>query len=173
MSDEPLAYLLHRFATDAATLRARAEQLSAKPPAHGPDAAASRRMADACDLVLAQLNSAAARAGDDLLGALEQLGPQLEAQAARAPDAYVRSVYGGAAARVQEVVVRTRAALDDTAPDDDALDEESNDDDLDDDDFDDDVDDDDLHEDALDDDTPNADEPHGRTAHQPPPPDAR
>lgn len=145
MEDEPLAYLLHRFATDATTLRARADHLGAKTPEHGPDAAASRRMADACDDVLQRLNALATLSDDALLSALAALGPALESRASGASDAYVRSVYGGAAARVDDVVSRTRAAqtADDLPDDADELDDDlGDDDDLDDDD----VDDDDLDE---------------------------
>ncbi len=132
MSDDPLTYLLDRFATDATTLRARAAHLAgAAPPAHGPDAAASLRMAEACELVLAMLNDLSTETDDEMLDALDGLGPELHALSERAEDAFVRSVYGGAATRVSEIVRRTRG--------DDA-------------DADDDVDDDDLPDDVADDD---------------------
>ena len=131
MSDDPLAYLLDRFATDATTLRGRATHLTGKPaPPHGPDAAASRRMAEACDHVLQQLRPLAGLPMPALLEGLAQLGPELESRAARAPDAFVRSVYGGAATRVAEIVQRTRQAMDDGADD---ADDEASDSDVDDD----------------------------------------
>jgi hypothetical protein len=112
MSDDPRSYLLDRFATDAATLRARASQLAGKPsPAHGPNATASERMAEACDHVATLLGDL----GDDVFGqlsALDNLLPRLAALAERAEDAYVRSVYGGAATRIAEIVAKERAALD-------------------------------------------------------------
>jgi hypothetical protein len=134
MSADPLTYLLDRFATDAVTLRARAAHLAgASAPAHGPDAAASLRMAEACELVIAMLNDLSTETDDEMLDALDGLGPELHALSERAEDAFVRSVYGGAATRVSEIVRRSRG------------DEADGDDD-------DDVDDDDLHDDVVDDD---------------------
>jgi hypothetical protein len=125
MADDPRSYLLDRFTTDAATLRARAAQLAGQPaPAHGPNAAASERMAEACDDVSTQLTGL-----DDLL-------PRLATLAERAGDAFVRSVYGGAATRIAEIVSKERDAehtddspddLEDAIDDDDALFDESDD----------------------------------------------
>ncbi len=109
MSHDVLTYLLDRFATDANTLRARAQMFAGKAsPEHGPDSAASMEMADACDRIVAMLNDLSHDDEDELLDALDTLGPELHALAERAPDEYVRSVYGGAATRLQEVVMRAR-----------------------------------------------------------------
>jgi hypothetical protein len=148
MADHPLTYLIERFSTDERTLLARAQQLGATVPSHGPDGAASRRMAEACAVVRTRLEGLAAESDSASLAALERLAPELEAQARRAPDQFVRSVYGGAATRVAEIVARTlaaqSAALDDAAegaaddePVDDAIDDAFSDDELDDDELDD------------------------------------
>jgi len=109
MSDDPLTYLLDRFATDATTLRARAAHLAGKnAPEHGPDSDASLRMAEACEDVLALLNDLSAESDDEMLDALDDLGPELHALSERATDAFVRSVYGGAATRISEIVRKTR-----------------------------------------------------------------
>jgi len=109
MSDDPLTYLLDRFATDATTLRARAAHLTGQnAPEHGPDAAASVRMAEACENVLALLNELSTQNDDEMLDALDDLGPELHALSERATDAFVRSVYGGAATRIADIVQRTR-----------------------------------------------------------------
>ncbi len=89
-------------------------------------------MAEACELVIAMLNDLSTETDDEMLDALDGLGPELHALSERAEDAFVRSVYGGAATRVSEIVRRTRG--DETEGDDD------------------DVDDDDLHDDIVDDD---------------------
>jgi hypothetical protein len=128
MANDPRSYLLDRFVTDAATLRARAEQLAATPPRHGPDAAASRRMATACDDIAARLRALPEELAAQLDG-LDALGPALRALADRAPDAFVRSVYGGAATRIADVAGKERAALDGESPEDDARDDEGVDDD--------------------------------------------
>ncbi len=122
MSDDPLTYLLDRFATDATTLRARAEQLAGKPaPAQGPDADDSRRMAEACEDVLALLNDITVEDDEEMLDALEALGPELQTLAERSAEPFLRSVYAGAAMRLDEVVRRARG--DDDAPDDDGDDD--------------------------------------------------
>jgi hypothetical protein len=109
MADDPRSYLLDRFTADAVTLRARAAQLAGKPaPAHGPDAAASERMAEACDHV-ATLVAELREDVTEQLAALEAMLPRLAALAERATDAFVRSVYGGAATRVAEIVSKERA----------------------------------------------------------------
>jgi hypothetical protein len=184
MSDDPRSYLLHRFLGDAATLRARAAQLAGAPPRHGPDAAASGRMARACDDVVAHLQPLpTAVAGQ--LDALEQLVPRLRALADGAADPFVRSVYGGAATRIADIVTRERAlAADDDAAggpgdaadedpahdaDEDADEDEDaaaddDDEDTDDDDDDEDTDDDDDDEDADEDEDADDDEDPDRPA---------
>lgn len=118
MTDDPRSYLLDRFTTDATTLRGRATLLAGKPaPAHGPNAAASERMAEACDHVVALLDDLSDNVVEQLEG-LDALLPQLAALAERATDAFVRSVYGGAATRIAEIVTKERSALaGDDAPD--------------------------------------------------------
>ncbi len=117
MTADPRSYLLDRFRTDAETLRARAAQLAGKPaPAHGPDASASNRMADACDHISALLQALP----DDVAGqlsALEQITMQLKPLVERAPDPFVRSVYGGAATRIAEIVTKERTAEEDADED--------------------------------------------------------
>jgi hypothetical protein len=141
MADDPRSYLLDRFTADAVTLRARAAQLAGKPaPAHGPDAAASERMAEACDHV-ATLVASLHEEVTEQLAALDDLLPRLAALAERATDAFVRSVYGGAATRIAEIVSKERAddGLDehddelksDAIDDDDIADRDADDDDLD------------------------------------------
>lgn len=138
MADDPRSYLLDRFTTDAVTLRARAAQLAGKPaPPHGPNAAASELMAEACDhvaMLIAELSDHVS----DQLAALDDLLPRLASLAEGAPDPFVRSVYGGAATRIAEIVSKERAdesaelldADDDSedAPDEDAFDDEEMDD---------------------------------------------
>jgi hypothetical protein len=171
------SYLLDRFRTDAVALRQRADAMGARgaAPVPGPDANMSRRMAAACERVVAMLE-AVPEADDSTqaMATLIALVPLLEqhaAQEAGAPP--VRAVYIGAATRIREVqaaelsaaTARTTRdsngahdanagstvhdALEDALDDsvDDALDEL--------DEHDDDVDDDDLHED-VDEDAPEA-----------------
>jgi hypothetical protein len=129
MADDPRSYLLDRFASDAATLRERAAQLAGKPsPAHGPDAVASERMAEACDHVGALLTDLSEHVLEQL-AALDELLPRLAALAERAEDAFVRSVYGGAATRISDIVAKERAALGTDDPDDTSDDGDGNDDD--------------------------------------------
>ena len=112
MTHDPRSYLLDRFLADATTLRERAAELAAAPPRHGPDAAASERMARACDDVVARLRALP----DDVVGqvaGLEALAPAFRALSERAPDPFVRSVYGGAATRVGEIATKERAAMHD------------------------------------------------------------
>jgi hypothetical protein len=143
MTADPRSYLLDRFRTDAETLRARAAQLAGKPaPTHGPDAAASHRMADACDHISALLEALP----EDVAGqleALEQITMQLKPLVERAPDPFVRSVYGGAATRIADIVTRERSADDAGDADDEELADEVIDDDLE-------VDDDEVDDDDLD-----------------------
>ncbi len=126
MSDDPLTYLLDRFATDATTLRARAAHLAGKnAPEHGPDTEASIRMAEACEDVLALLNDIEVESDDEMLDALDDLGPELHALSERATDAFVRSVYGGAATRISEIVRKTHGEEDgEDGEDDDADDDD-------------------------------------------------
>lgn len=111
----PRAYLLERFETDAAVLRARATALRAGPPQPGPDAATSDRMAEACEDVVALLLSCAPHDDEqEAVAALVELLPLLEQRAsavdaaghcatARGASAPVRAVYLGAATRIREV----------------------------------------------------------------------
>ena len=133
----PASFLAERFAADAQALRRRAEQLdSARPaggarapkgsakgaraPVAGPDAAACRRMADACDRVHALFAGAADGAA---LGALIPLLERVHADE-RSPDA--RHVYAGALARL-------RQTLDEGEDEDDSDDDDDDNDDDDDD----------------------------------------
>lgn len=139
----PRDYLLERFTTDATVLRARAAALRAGPPQPGPDAATSARMADACDDVVALLQTAAAHEDDEgaAVAALAELLPMLEQRAAavdaaghcataRGANAPVRAVYLGAATRIREVRDRVTqfAAGADRVPQDDADDDDAEDD---------------------------------------------
>jgi hypothetical protein len=111
MADDPRSYLLDRFTTDATTLRERAALLAGKPaPAHGPNAVASERMAEACDHVVTLIGDLGNDVHEQLDG-LDALLPQIAALAERATDAFVRSVYGGAATRIAEIVTKERSAL--------------------------------------------------------------
>jgi hypothetical protein len=112
-------FLAERFAADALALRQRAEQLeSARPtggargakggakaaraPIGGPDAAACRRMADACDRVHALFAGAADGAADGAaLGALLPILERVHADE-KSPDA--RHVYAGALARLRQTL---------------------------------------------------------------------
>jgi hypothetical protein len=101
------SYLLDRFRTDAVALRQRADAMGARgaAPVPGPDATMSRRMAAACERVVAMLE--AVPDADDSAWAMATiiaLVPLLEqhaAQEASAPP--VRAVYIGAATRIREV----------------------------------------------------------------------
>ena len=131
---EPLAYLTERFRNDADTLRQRAAAPAVAGPSRGPDAAASNRMANACDAVIARLRradasrGAASGASDKAVGSvlsgepdetmlrhLTGVAEALAREAAGERDPWVRSVYGGAATRIADVVARTRAAWQDSA----------------------------------------------------------
>lgn len=119
MADDPRSYLHARFTADAVTLRDRAVQLAGKPaPPHGPDAAASDRMAEACEQIAALIGNLGDDVNEQLTG-LDTLLPEIAALSERAEDAFVRSVYGGAATRITDIVTRERAALvaDDLEPD--------------------------------------------------------
>jgi hypothetical protein len=112
MADDPCSYLRTRFTDDAATLRARATQLATGPaPRHGPDASASRAMAEACDAVVALLDGLDASSEfEEQLAALDALAPRLQALAEGAPDPHVRSVFLGACTRLGDIVAREREA---------------------------------------------------------------
>lgn len=152
-------YLVHRFRGDAQVLTDRVAALQRGTKIPGPDAATSRRMAEACEAVASMVESIAPqeRAADEL-DAIVALIPLLEQ---RARDAGmlppIRAVYAGAATRIREVQTAEAAAassaslpgaqaLDDVAADtmDEALDIDV------DDDIDDDIDDDDIDDDDLD-----------------------
>ena len=98
-------YLVNRFQTDAVVLRERVALLARGTKVPGPDAATSRRMADACDEVVAML-LAIASVGHAVaeLDAIMALVPLLEHRAAeQQSNPAVRSVYAGAATRIREV----------------------------------------------------------------------
>ncbi len=134
MADDPRTYLLDRFASDATTLRARADILAGKPaPEHGPDSEASLAMAKACDEVIALLKNLDFESEDELLDALDKLGPELHSQAEDESNAFVRSVYAGAAARIEDIVHKTRDLNDDDTDDSD-IEDDADEDDVDDDD---------------------------------------
>ncbi len=101
----PRAYLLNRFRTDAAALRQRAESLRDGTPAAGPDAATSRRMAEACDEVIAMLEAIPdADDASTMINTLAALIPMLEQRSAAASGTPpVRAVYAGAATRIREI----------------------------------------------------------------------
>lgn len=117
------SYLVERFRSDAATLRQRSDGLSSvSGTVVGPDAALSRHMADACDEVagLAELLPADCSV-TDILVALQHLLPELARRAAdpalsAAPA--VRSVYAGAATRVQELIAAESRLSGEVSPDD-------------------------------------------------------
>ncbi|MEO7520384.1 MAG: hypothetical protein ABIW79_01080 [Gemmatimonas sp.] len=109
MSSGPRAYLVDRFRTDATALRQRAAALRAAPrsipPAPGPTAELSERMAAACDDVVAMLD-AISEGGDPAmtLSSISALSPLLELRAQReSEEPAVRAVYAGAATRIREV----------------------------------------------------------------------
>jgi hypothetical protein len=116
-------YLMERFRSDAETLRARALMLDSAarnaPKAAGPDALLSRAMADACDDIAGLAQGLPEFAPlTDILRALRELLPTLR-ERTDSPVALgnpaVRSVYAGAATRVQEVIAaeeRSAAAAD-------------------------------------------------------------
>ena len=101
----PRAYLLNRFRTDAAALRQRAESLRDGLPTAGPDAATSRRMAEACDEVIAMLEAIPeANDASTMINTLAALIPMLEQRAsATSGTPSVRAVYAGAATRMREI----------------------------------------------------------------------
>lgn len=144
-------YLVNRFQTDAAVLRERAALMARGTKVPGPDAATSKRMADACDEVVAMLMAIASNGDADAeLDAIMALVPLLEHRAdEQKSNPAVRSVYAGAATRIREVrSAEAQSAqadgipaedLDEADVADDDLEHDENIDDLDDDDVDDDV----------------------------------
>ena len=98
-------YLVNRFQTDAVVLRERVALMARGTKVPGPDAATSRRMADACDEVVAMLLAIASHGDADAeLDAIMALVPLLEHRATeQQANPAVRSVYAGAATRIREV----------------------------------------------------------------------
>ncbi len=147
-------YLVHRFRGDAQVLTDRVAALQRGTKIPGPDAATSRRMAEACEAVASMVESIAPHEhAADELDAIVALIPLLEQ---RARDAGmlppVRAVYTGAATRIREVqTAEASAASGSSLPATQAPDEETDmiDDALDID-VDDDIDDDDIDDDDLD-----------------------
>lgn len=98
-------YLVHRFQTDATVLRERVALIARGTKVPGPDGATSKRMADACDEVVAMLMAIASNGDADAeLDAIVALVPLLELRASeQQTNPAVRSVYAGAATRIREV----------------------------------------------------------------------
>jgi len=136
---------VNRFQTDAVVLRERVALMARGTKVPGPDAATSRRMADACDEVVAMLLAIASsdHAAAEL-DAIMALVPLLEHRATeQQSNPAVRSVYAGAATRIREVrLAEAQSSPADGVADDfdeAELPDEDGEDDLDDDDVDDDV----------------------------------
>ena len=138
MNSSARDYLLNRFQSDAETLQARALSLEGGATAAGPDAATSRRMAQACRDVVHLLGaippSPDGEREFEVLGALIPVF-ELRAQAEIATPA-VRAVHMGAATRIREILVaESRVGVEhdiaaaDAAADDDAGDDSADDDD--------------------------------------------
>lgn len=123
-------YLVHRFRGDAQVLTDRVAALQRGTKMPGPDAATSRRMADACEGVASMVESIAPQKhAADELEAIVALIPLLEQ---RARDAGmlppVRAVYTGAATRIREVQsAEAAAAAGSSASDTLAIDDDSDD----------------------------------------------
>ena len=105
-------YLVHRFRGDAQVLTDRVAALQRGTKIPGPDAATSRRMAEACEAVASMVESIAPHEhAADELDAIVALIPLLEQ---RARDAGmlppIRAVYTGAATRIREVQTAEAAA---------------------------------------------------------------
>jgi hypothetical protein len=97
-------YLVDRFRTDAQVLRERADALDRGSSMPGPDAATSRRMAEACDDVITMLQAIATNGhADAVVESLLALVPLLEQRAQQQTLPPVRAVYAGAATRIREV----------------------------------------------------------------------
>ncbi len=143
-------YLVNRFQADGVVLRERVALMARGTKVPGPDAATSRRMADACDEVVAMLLAIASsdHAAAEL-DAIMALVPLLEHRATeQQSNPAVRSVYAGAATRIREVrLAEAQSSPADGVPVED-LDEAE----LPDEEGEDDLDDDDLDEDDVDDD---------------------
>jgi hypothetical protein len=103
---DPVQYLLDRFVTDAATLRARSAALRGAPPSAGPDAATSAKMAEACDRVVSLIRSLPAHEPPGImLQSLATLTLPLEELSRKQADVpAVRAVYAGAATRIRELL---------------------------------------------------------------------
>ena len=119
MTSSAREYLLGRFRADAETLRQRAAALERGVATAGPDAATSRRMAEACADVVALLEHLGATrttsngvAREPDLDDIAALVPVLELRAAaEVAMPSVRAVYVGAATRIREILAaESRAA---------------------------------------------------------------
>jgi hypothetical protein len=114
-------YLAECFAADARLLRDRCTTLgNSRQPSPGPNVAACRAMADACDRVSALFATAAGQ--DDR--AVQALLPTLDQMEAGERDPQARHVYAGAIRRVESLLKRG----DDDEHDDDDEDEDEDDD---------------------------------------------
>ena len=151
MTEDARTYLRHRFTHDATQLRERVAQLRKGTNMPGPDANTSQRMAEACDEVVAMLESLPQGADSArIVESLLALVPQLEKRAQSAAAPPVRAVYMGAATRLREVAAAEAKAaesfgdsedidnadIEDIEDIDGEVDEEIDDDDVDDDDLD-------------------------------------
>lgn len=105
MSTTAREYLVDRFSTDALALRERMAVLARGTKVPGPDAATSKRMAEACEEVVAMLQAIVNNGHAAVeLDAIMVLVPLLELRAAeQQSNPAVRSVYAGAATRIREV----------------------------------------------------------------------
>jgi hypothetical protein len=116
-------YLAECFAADARLLRDRCTTLgNSRQPSPGPNVAACRAMADACDRVSALFATAAGQ--DDR--AVQALLPTLDQMEAGERDPQARHVYAGAIRRVESLLKR---GDDDEHDDDDDEDEDEDEDD--------------------------------------------
>jgi hypothetical protein len=117
-------YLAECFAADARLLRDRCTTLGgSRPSGPGPNAAACRAMADACDRVSALFATAAG--GDDK--SVQALLPTLDQMEAGERDPQARHVYAGAIRRVESLLRRSGDDDDDEHGDDDEDDEDDDD----------------------------------------------
>ena len=115
------AYLLDRFRSDAVVLRQRADSLASAPKnakVAGPDAEMSKRMAQACDVVVQMIEAVPeAEDAERALANISALLPLLEHRAAQEQSAPpVRAVYAGAATRIREVEAAEARARQQTVP---------------------------------------------------------
>lgn len=112
MTMDARQYLLDRFVSDAAVLRARAASLRAGPPVPGPDAPTSAKMAEACDRVAELIESVPENEPPGImLQSLATLTLPLEELSRKQSDLpAVRSVYAGAATRIRELLEAEAAA---------------------------------------------------------------